>query len=538
MKTYHPHPAALTQPPPKPEQFEAIKRSIEQDGQHFPAVLHEGKLLDGRTRQEAIRQLVAEKRINPKTELKVVQFRGGSIPGFVRSANNDRRHLTEGQLAMVARKLLPLFQKEAKERQAAAAKSTNRKKKSGQKSLTLSAPGHKAKTAAQQAAEATGGKVSARSVQRADFIAKNDPKLADAVFKGEITPKQAEKKLRRRELEKVVAKYVPPEGKFQLITTDFPWEYDDKRDGNDAQRGGCPYPPMTLNEILAFVRGPMAACCDETCLLGVWVTNPIMLDLKIWASVQHEIQKLGFEPACLDTWLKVELSGADFVGLGSVHRNNTEQFVLFRRGAVLVNEMGAAHGRSLQHTCFTAPIGDHSEKPQLAYDRLEQLVPYITRLEMFARAQRFGWRTSGAELAEPPALGHSAPAVAGAAGHVLAADAATSFSDSAASGISESERSDALPFDPGARIDLGPDGTGLLPPEYECANCHATFVALEILTKHSKACGELVAPIIITSNAERDAARVEIQRLTAEHGAPGLIVMLERAVAEYELIPF
>ena len=44
-----------------------------------------------------------------------------------------------------------------------------------------------------------------------------------------------------------------------------------------------------------------------------------------------------------------------------------------------------------------APVGEHSAKPDKAYERIERLLagPY---LELFARAERTGWTTWGNEL--------------------------------------------------------------------------------------------------------------------------------------------
>lgn len=539
MKTYDAHPAARAFPPLKPAEMAALKKSLQERGQLFPAVLVDGKLLDGRNRQEALRQLLAEKRLAPSTELKVVEWngRGGSAVGFADAANDKRRHLTESQRAMIAAKLLPFFRKEAKERQAAAARLTNRKKKGLEKKGTkLAGAGGRA---ADLAVTMAGYKTSSRTVERADMVQRKDPALAKQVFEGELTVKQAEKKIRRREQDKQVAAYVPPEGKFQLTTVDFSWKYDDALDGSDAVRGGCPYPPMTLNEILVFVRGPLARCCDETCLLACWVTNPIMLDLLTWAPVQVEIQKLGFRPVKLNTWRKIEESGKDFTGLGNGQRNDSEQLVLFARGTVLYNELGEAHGRPLQRTVFDAPRGEHSEKPQLAYDRLEQLVPYTSRLEMFARAPRPNWVTSGAELAHPPVRGES----------VVAGSVQPTFESSAAAG----DRSFSLLSGPGSVYEPGLGtrefmqrdvleserselGVGEAQGPGRAAEAAGSDPAQAGSTPAAPALSDV--PVLITTNTERDEARAEVESYAGAEEHAARIDVLTRAIAEYELIPF
>ena len=444
MKIYKPHPAALLFPLATERDFQAIKTSIAERGQDVPAVLFEGKLLDGRNRQEAIRQLIKEDRLAPSTELKVVPFGGGSVAGFVRAANVDRRHLTESQIAMIATRLLPLLKKEAKDRQREAARATNRKRRQPELKLTLGAPVRRAR-AAVLAAKAAGSKVSARLIEGAERVRKANPTLARKVFDGELTVGQAEKQIKRKTQLKQIAAYVPPAGVFDVVSIDFSWQYDDTLEGMNRE---IPYPPMPLKEILDFVDDKLEPVCAPTCVLACWVTNPIMLDLAIWPHVQAEIQKLGFRAVKLETWRKTEASGKPFTGLGNGVRNDTEQRVLFARGDVLWNDLS---GDELQRTCFDAPIGEHSEKPAVAYERLERILPYAHRLEMFARKTRPGWTTSGAELAQPAASGESAPARAVPPKLEEAADQtppAPSFSQQDGSGSFAPNPDDLPPVDP------------------------------------------------------------------------------------------
>jgi N6-adenosine-specific RNA methylase IME4 len=55
-----------------------------------------------------------------------------------------------------------------------------------------------------------------------------------------------------------------------------------------------------------------------------------------------------------------------------------------------------------QTTMLMASAGEHSAKPDLAYAEIEALCASPSRLELFARAERAGWVTSGAELPRKP----------------------------------------------------------------------------------------------------------------------------------------
>jgi ParB-like chromosome segregation protein Spo0J len=87
------HEYASIFPEMTPGEFANLKASIEAYGQLEPIWIHEGKVVDGKCRLRACRELG----IKPKTR----KWDGkGSLVAFVVSMNLNRRHLTKGQLAM------------------------------------------------------------------------------------------------------------------------------------------------------------------------------------------------------------------------------------------------------------------------------------------------------------------------------------------------------------------------------------------------------------------------------------------------------
>lgn len=91
----------------------------------------------------------------------------------------------------------------------------------------------------------------------------------------------------------------------------------------------------------------------------------------------------GFAEKTILTWAK------DRMGTGDWLRGKTEHCILAVRGAPHVNLTN-------QTTLLTAPLRDHSRKPDEFYALVEALCPG-SKLEVFARQQRPGWVVWGAE---------------------------------------------------------------------------------------------------------------------------------------------
>jgi hypothetical protein len=110
------HPYAAIFPPMTGPEFDGLCRSIARGGLDEKIVLYEGMILDGCGRDQACRVTGVTPRYR--------EYDGecGSPLNFVVAKNLHRRHLTEGQRALVAAKLKPLFEEEARQRQLATLK--------------------------------------------------------------------------------------------------------------------------------------------------------------------------------------------------------------------------------------------------------------------------------------------------------------------------------------------------------------------------------------------------------------------------------
>jgi N6-adenosine-specific RNA methylase IME4 len=148
------------------------------------------------------------------------------------------------------------------------------------------------------------------------------------------------------------------------------------------------YDTMTIDQIKAL---PIKQLAAKDCAIFCWVTWPHM---PIWKTILDawgvEYSGLAFD------WIKLNPSGEGLHwGTGYCTRQNPEPCILAKIGNPLRLDEGV-------HSVIMAPVGQHSEKPEEAWRRIERLFggPY---LELFARRERLGWTTWGNEVAPPPA---------------------------------------------------------------------------------------------------------------------------------------
>ena len=164
------HPAAALFPVLQGADLQELADDIREHGLLEPIELLDGAVLDGRSRLAACELAGVEPDF---TEANIDDL-GPTV--YVVSKNLKRRHLTVGQRAVIARKMLPLLAREAKTRQGT------------RTDLGRQLPGPKTQKfapAAQVAAETVG--VSPASVKRAAWLAKHDPEALEQVEAGTAT---------------------------------------------------------------------------------------------------------------------------------------------------------------------------------------------------------------------------------------------------------------------------------------------------------------------------------------------------------------
>lgn len=180
LPTFEPHPLAERFPLIEGAEFDELVADIKKNGLMNPVIMYQGKVLDGRNRVMACQEAGVEIRHRP--------WDGtcGTALAFVVSRNVLRRHLTSSQRAVWAVSLLDDERKAASERLESTQAKPGEKvgaKGSGKKTRAL------AGRARDQAGRAVG--VSGSSVAKAERLVRENPELADAVARGDMTLGQA-----------------------------------------------------------------------------------------------------------------------------------------------------------------------------------------------------------------------------------------------------------------------------------------------------------------------------------------------------------
>lgn len=375
------HPAADAFPMMEDKRFDELKADIEANGLREPVTLCDGLILDGRNRYKACLALG----VQPTTRT----FTGDPW-AFVWSLNGERRDLVDEQRYLIwkfcheASEAWQATQAEidaeANRKRSEAAKSQPRKdgklaeKQVVEQNVPLPAKRHKGKSA-----KAKASKTNAGAVARGDKLAKDHPDLAAKVRKGELKPAAAHREAKRRE---IVAKLTDTasvetkaiQGVYDVLVIDPPWPMEKIERDVRPNQVEFDYPTMTEAELEAL-HVPAA----DDCHVWLWTTHRFLpMAFKL-------LQTWGLKYVCTFVWHKP--GGFQPIGLPQY---NCEFCLYARKGTPAFIDTKALP------TCFSAPRGKHSEKPEEFYETLRR-VTAGRRMDMFNRRPIDGFDAWGKE---------------------------------------------------------------------------------------------------------------------------------------------
>ena len=397
------HPVANIFPLMEGQPFLELVEDIRANGLREPIVLHpDGRIVDGRNRFRSCKQAGVEPRFDTWNDK-------GSLVAFIISQNLHRRHLTESQRAMVAARIKPMFEEEARKRQEASRVKPGQQV--GKVVANLPPPKQQVGKARDQAAATVN--VSPRSVESASKVLRDGAsELVDKVDTGKVSvstaaalaeaslekqqeivargPKEIlaeakkinkEKAEQRRQermkkLEQVSTGNAPLDGgigRFPVLYADPPWRYDYSSSSNREIENQ--YPTMPLEDIRAL---PVPSVTTDDCILFLWTPSP-----KLEEAIQV-LKAWGFSYRTCAIWDKQK------IGMGYYFRQQHELLLVATKGAI-----PTPLPENRPASVVPVKREGHSEKPDEFYEIIELMYPDLPKLELFARKAREGWTVWG-----------------------------------------------------------------------------------------------------------------------------------------------
>lgn len=410
------HPFANLFPLMLGEDGDALGESMQVNGQREQIVMLDGLILEGRNRAIQCKKRGLTPRIRHFDSA-----RDGADPlQFVIDLNINRRHLTESQRAMAAARIATMRQGE-------------RTDLSGEPSANL--PKVDQSSAAEMLNVSERSLRSAKAVQRdaivpiqsavdrgdlpvssAEALASLPKQEQEAIVltlprnaAGELTAdarkqlapiikevravKQREKKEKRtqREVELGARIRIMPDKKFGLVLEDFEWDHKPYSRETGMDRHPANHYPTSVDahtpeEIVARTADRFACAAPDVVSL-FWTTIPhLAIALRV-----IELRGLTYKSHVV--WNKERNGNAR--GPGYWVTGEHELLLISTRGNVVAPD--TAHFRS----SFSAPVGEHSAKPDFQYEFAEFHFPNLPKLELNARRARPGWDAWGFEAPVP-----------------------------------------------------------------------------------------------------------------------------------------
>ena len=169
--------------------------------------------------------------------------------------------------------------------------------------------------------------------------------------------------------------------KYNIIYADPPWSY-----ARNCIQGAAAnhYSTMSVEEICAL---PVSEISAKDSVLFLWATFPQLPEaLQVITAWGYIYKSVAF------VWLKQnKKTDSWFYGLGYWTRGNAEICLLATKGK-------PKRQSSSVHQFIISPIEGHSKKPDVARQKIIQLMGDLPRVELFARQSPPGWAVWGNEV--------------------------------------------------------------------------------------------------------------------------------------------
>lgn len=197
-----------------------------------------------------------------------------------------------------------------------------------------------------------------------------------------VSAKTAVKQVRRAEIEKQTAQKIValPTKRYGVIYADPEWKF---KAYSEETTGRGPQDHYAVSETEVIASRDVAGISYDDCVLFLWATVPMMPDaLRV-------MEAWGFSYKSQLVWVK------DRTGTGYWSRNKHEILLIGTKGKPAAPAPGTQ-----PESAIHAPVGAHSEKPEVFAELIERLYPNTPKIELNRRGPaRPGWDAWGAEAA-------------------------------------------------------------------------------------------------------------------------------------------
>lgn len=183
--------------------------------------------------------------------------------------------------------------------------------------------------------------------------------------------KEQRKELIQRQVEEIEKGNIEkPDGLFDVITIDPPWNYGTSFDA-DGRRVANPYPEMTQEQLKA-----LEIPAKENCVMFLWTTQKFIWDAK------ELLDTWGFTYRSMIVWDKEK------IGMGDLIRMQCEFCLVGIKGSPVFKDNHSVRD------IIREPRREHSRKPEEFYRIVDSLCAG-RKLDFFSREERTGWFSYG-----------------------------------------------------------------------------------------------------------------------------------------------
>jgi N6-adenosine-specific RNA methylase IME4 len=348
------------------DEYQMLKQDIAAKGLLNPAIMFEGKVLDGRHRLRACRELGIEPRFET--------YKGNDPRGFVISQNVMRRHLSASQRAMVLAQMEALRPGgRSKDSKGTPLPQTAKLGRVALNTLKAARTVRAKGTPALQKA-AMEDRIAAHIAAKATVL---PPRTQDQIARAD-NPANALQRAHRAEKERILGRkqVAMPPGLFGVVLADPAWKFETWGESGQNRTAARHYPTMELEKIKAL-QVPAA----DVAVLFMWATGAMMPEAL------EVMEAWGFEYQSQIVWVKPRPI------TGHWARSRHELLLIGTRGKPPAPAPGTQ-----PESVIEAPTGPHSEKPAIVYEIIEKMFPTMPKLELFARQKRKDWTSWGNEV--------------------------------------------------------------------------------------------------------------------------------------------